>query len=282
MPRSERSPAPPDLLGVGALALGMGSMVFAISRFDTWGLANPWTVMVIAMAVVMLAAVVARSRRHPDPVLFLPLFSDAAYRRGVLLNVIIAGSFSGTFFSFIQLMTNGWGMSTFRAGVAVAVVPLFGGPLSFVAGRLIDRYGPRVVIFPGALLIAAAGLILSLAVSAHRDLVRLWLPVGTLYGIGVGFAHAACHSAALRNVPSARLGIGGAMSRIGLEMGGVISVAIAVSLVSAAEDPIAGMRRVALLVSVICTIGAVLSLRLPAAAQRLPSASINRSDDSRS
>ena len=247
----------------------MGSMVFAISRIATWGLVNPWTTLVIGLALVMLAAVVLRSRRHPDPVLYLPLFGDAAYRRGVLLNVIIAGSFSGTFFSFIQLLTKGWGLSTFRAGVAVAVIPLFGGPLSFVAGRLIDRHGPRVVIFPGALLISVAGLILTLAVSAHRDVVRLWLPVGILYGIGVGFAHAACHSAALRNVPSARLGVGGAMSRIGMEMGGVISVAVAVSLVSAAADPIAGMRRVALLVSVICAIGAVLSLRLPRHASAL-------------
>lgn len=259
---ADAEPAPPDLLGVAALAAGMGSLVLAITKTSTWGVADARTLSAALAAVVAMVVVVVRSGRHPDPILFLPLFRDESYRRGVLLNVLVAGSFSGTFFAFIQLLTRGWGFSTLKAGIAVAIVPLFGGPLSFVAGRLVDRRGPRVVIVPGSLLIAAAGLIMALTVSARPQLVQLWLPVGALYGIGVGFAHAACNATALRYVPSERLGIGGAMSRIGMELGGVISVAVAVALVSAADDPIAGVRTVTLLLSGVCTVGAVLALRL--------------------
>jgi MFS family permease len=254
--------APPDLLGVAALAAAMGSLVLAITKTSTWGVADARTLTAALAAVVAMIVVVVRSGRHPDPILFLPLFRDESYRRGVVLNVLVAGSFSGTFFAFIQLLTRGWGFSTLKAGIAVAIVPLFGGPLSFVAGRLVDRRGPRVVIVPGSLLIAAAGLIMALTVSSRPQLVQLWLPVGALYGIGVGFAHAACHATALRYVPSERLGIGGAMSRIGMELGGVISVAVAVALVSAADDPIAGVRTVTLLLSGVCTVGALLALRL--------------------
>jgi MFS family permease len=257
-----RSKAPPDLLGVAAMAGGMGSLVLAITSIDDWGAGDARTLGAFAAAVVLLGLVVFRSGRHPDPVLYLPLFADPSYRRGVILNVLIAGTFAGTFFSFIQLLTDGWGMSTFHAGVAVAVIPLFGGPLSFVSGRIADRHGPRVVIVPGAMLIVAAGLIMTFAVSDTKDVWGLWLPVGVLYGVGVGFAHAACHAAALRNVPVARLGIGGAMSRIGMDIGGVITVAVAVALVTSVDDPIAGVRRVTLLVSVVCAIGALLALRL--------------------
>ena len=263
MTRPQRSPAPPDLVGVGALATGMAALVFAITQIKDWGLVDLRTAAVTTTSLAMLAMVVLRSKHHPDPVLHLPLLREPSYRRGVILNVLIAGTFAGTFLSFIRLLTTGWGYSTFRAGVAVAVVPLFGGPLSFVAGRIVDRHGPRVVIFPGALLIVAAGLIFSFSVTDKPNVFGLWLPVGSLYGIGVGFAHAACHAAALRDVPNNRLGIGGAMSRIGMETGGIISVAVAVALVTSAEDPIAGVRRVTLLVSGICALGAALSLRLP-------------------
>ncbi len=257
-----RGAPPPDLLGVAALALGMGSLVLAITQVSDWGLLDLRTDVAILGAIGLIAAVVLRSRTHPDPVIYLPLFRDRSYRRGVALNVLVAGTFAGTFFAFIRLLTDGWGLSTFHAGLAVAVVPLFGGPLSFVAGRLADRHGARSVIVPGALVIAAAGLIFSLAVSEEKDVFGLWLPIGIVYGIGVGFAHAACNSAALRTVANDRLGIGGAMSRMGMDLGGIISVAVAVALVSSAAHPVAGVRVVTIGLSVICLIGAGLALRL--------------------
>jgi MFS family permease len=262
MPKPAGSKAPPDLVGVAALAAGMGALVLAITKVNAWGATNGLTVSVVLAALTLLATVVFRSRRHPDPILYLPLFRDRSYRTGAMLNMIVAGTFAGTFFSFIQLLTKGWGLSTFAAGACVAVIPLFGGPLSFVAGRLADRHGPRVVIVPGAIVIAAAGLIFGLAVSPHRDIARLWLPVGALYGIGVGFAHAACHGAALRTVPPARLGIGSSMSRIAMDLGGAISVATSVALVSTASDTVAGVRRISFLLSGVCLAGALLATRL--------------------
>ena len=253
---------PPDLFGVAALALGMGSLVLAITHVSVWGLTDARTLGAAVAAVALISTVVVRSRSHPDPVLYLPLFRDRSYRRGVILNVVIAGTFAGTFFTFIRLLTAGWGLSTFHAGLAVAVIPLFGGPLSFVAGRLADRHGPRRVIVPGSLIIAVAGLIFSVFVSEHENVLGLFLPIGVLYGIGVGFAHAACNSAALRTVSNDRLGIGGAMSRMGMDMGGIISIAVAVALVSSADHPVAGVRVVTIGLSVVCVIGAALALRL--------------------
>lgn len=258
---------PPDLLGVGALALGMGAVVLAITEVHDWGI-DARTIGVVAIGVALLVTVVLRSRHHPDPVLYLPLFKDASYRRGVILNLLVAGSFAGTFFAFIRLLTDGWGLSTFEAGVAVAVVPLIGGPLSFVAGRIADRRGPRWVIIPGSIIIAIAGLVFSLNVTEDANVAGLWLPVGIIYGIGVGLAHAACNGAALRTVIAERLGIGGAMSRMGMDFGGIVSVAVAVALVSSAEDPIAGIRVVTLLVSGVCLLGAGLATRLDAPARR--------------
>lgn len=255
---------PPDMIGVAALALGMGAVVLAITEVHDWGAADPRTIGAFAAGAGLLATVILRSRRHPDPVLYLPLFRDASYRRGVILNLLIAGTFAGTFFAFIRLLTDGWGLSTFDAGVAVAVVPLIGGPLSFVAGRIADRHGPRWVIIPGSIIIAIAGLLFSLNVTSHRDVLGLWLPVGIIYGVGVGLAHAACNGAALRTVTADRLGIGGAMSRMGMDFGGIVSVAVAVALVSSATDPIAGIRVVTLLVSGVCLLGAVLAVRLDA------------------
>lgn len=263
MARPDRpASAPPDRVGVAALAAGMGLLVLSITQVDDWGVGDVRTLAAAAGAAVLLGLVVRRSRRHPDPILYLPMFRIRSYRQGVILNVLIAGTFAGTFFSFIRLLTDGWGLSVFRAGVAVALIPFFGGPLSMVAGRIADRHGPRVVIVPGALLIAAAGLLFAARATDERNIVGLWIPVACLYGIGVGFGHAACHASALREVPGERLGIAGAMSRIGMDVGGVITVAVAVALVTSSGDTVAGVRRVTTLVSVVCLVGAALATRL--------------------
>ena len=52
------------------------------------------------------------------------------------------------------------------------------------------------------------------------------------------------------------------MSRMGMDIGGIVSVAVAVALVSSAGDPVAGIRIVTLVVSIVCTVGALLALRL--------------------
>ena len=135
--------APPDLLGVAALMLGMASLVLSITQVSKWGTLDIRTVAAFCLAMVLLSVVVLRSRAHPDPVLYLPLFRDASFRRGTILNVLIAGTFSGTFFAFIRLLTDAWKLSVFHAGLAVAVVPMIGGPLSFVAGRMADRRAVR-------------------------------------------------------------------------------------------------------------------------------------------
>ena len=241
----------------------MGSLVLAITQIKNWGVGDARTLLAGLGAIVLVTVVIKRSQVHPDPVLYLPLFKDPSYRRGVILNILIAGTFAGTFFSYIRLLIDGWGLSTFHAGLAVAVIPRFGGPLSIVSGRIADKHGPRVVIVPGAVLIAAAGLVLAAQVTKQRNVGGLFIPIAVLYGIGVGFAHAACHASALRTVTTERLGVGGAMSRIGMDVGGVITVAVAVAFVSSAKDPVAGVKVVTVLVSVVCLLGAALAMRLP-------------------
>ncbi len=254
--------APPDLVALVALAIGIGAFALAIVQAHGWGMTAAPTIGAFTVGIGALAYVVIRSMRRAEPVLRLVLYRNSDFRLGSVLNVLIAGSFGGAYFSFVRLLTDGWGMTILRAGLALAVITLFAGPLTLLAGRIADRRGHRVVIVPGALVMVVACVFLAARVSAERDVAGVWLPAAALFGIGVGFAHAACHASAMRTVAAAELGIAGSMSRIGMEVGSVISVAVAVALVTAAGDPVAGTRRVALLVAAVSAVGALLATRL--------------------
>ncbi|NNE72311.1 MAG: MFS transporter [Acidimicrobiales bacterium] len=253
---------PPDLLGVAGLVVGIGAIALAIVQIETWGLAGWRFWLALLVGISSLAAMITRSRHHPSPILHLPLYRQHDFALGSMLNLVIAGSFPAMFLAWIALFTNGWDMSLSQAGLAIAFIPMIAGPLTFVAGTLADRFGPRAVIVPGCAFMAAAGGFFTVAISAERNIARVWLPGAFLFAVGVGLAHAATHSSAMVTVPEDRLGVGGAMSRIGLDVGGTIWVAFMVALLAAADDPIEGTRQAAVFLTVIGVVGFVAASRL--------------------
>ena len=179
-----------------------------------------------------------------------------------LLTFFLAGNFMGSFLAFVTFLYEGWGLSLFKAGLAVGLIPAIGGPMSVVSGRLADRFGHRTVILPGALLMAAGGLWMWSAAGSQPQIWSLWVPVVVVYGIGVGLGHAACQSAALSTVNEDRLGIGGAMNRIFMEIGGTISIAVVIALFVRYDDPVDGLRASMLLLVIVSAISVPIAASL--------------------
>ena len=253
---------PPDLVGVIALMAGVGALALGIVQSDDWGYAGPKTLGSLAVAAVLLSVLIRRSMVHPEPVLHLPLFSDHDFRLGSVLSFLIAGTFAGTFLAFVQLMHQGWGLSLSRSGLAVGMIPAIAGPMSVVSGRIADRFGHKYVILPGSLLMAAAGLFMFLQLGEERQILKLWVPFVVLYGLGVGFAHAACQAAALSNVGTEWLGVGGAMNRISQEIGQTLSAAVVIALLTREATIFAGVRSFMVLLIGLSLLGAPLAARL--------------------
>ena len=131
--------------------------------------------------------------------------------------------------------------------------------MSFLSGRLADRYGHRRLIVPGGLCMVGGALWFRSGVGEATDL-SLWFPAVGLYALGIGLAHANSASLAMRYVPVASLGQAGATNRIMSEIGSVASVAVAVALLIGTNDPVQGARRVMLMLAVVGVAGVVVAL----------------------
>jgi EmrB/QacA subfamily drug resistance transporter len=258
----------PDTIGLAMLVVGVASLVLGIVQSDSWGWLDPRTFAVLGIAAVTIPGIVHRSRVHPNPVLALELYQHRNFRIGSALGMVIAGHFGAVYLSFIILMTEVWDLSRFRGGMAVGYITLIAGTLTFFAGRIADRRGHASVIVPGSLLFIVAGAFFLLTLGAERELLTVWLPGATIYAVGVGLAHAATASAAMSAVPVDRLGIGGAMARIFVDIGNAIWVAVAIALQAGAGDTLDGIRRVVATMIPVGVVGALLARRLdpPAAA----------------
>jgi MFS family permease len=100
-----------------------------------------------------------------------------------------------------------------------------------IGGRLADRFGQRVVAFPGGLIFAAGCLGFATQTGATPHYVSEVLPWQILTGTGVGLSFAAWGSAAVAELPPSRFATGSAISSTSRQIGAVLGIAVLVAVI---------------------------------------------------
>jgi MFS family permease len=183
------------------------------------------------VAAVLALAFVLRSARHPAPVMELGLWRVRSFSVANTATLVYAMGFFAMFLCSALFLTNVWGYSTFRAGLAIAPGPATAGIVGALGGRLADRWGQRVLLVPGQLLFAAGVLWLAFGVDTTPAFLTLWLPAFVLTGLGVGLSLPSLSSAAVASLPPGRLATGGAVNNTARQVGAVLGVAILIAIV---------------------------------------------------
>lgn len=220
----------PDLPGAAMLALGLAAVTLAIVEGNDWGWTAAGTLTAFAAGALLLGQVVARSLRHPRPIVEPELFSHRSFALGNLGTLLFAAAFFSLILGNVLFLTTVWGYSVLSAGLATLPGPAMTTVVSGPAGRLADRFGHRAVIVPGALVFAAGVMVLRSA-GAEPDWVGLWLPGAILTGIGIGLAFPTLGSAAVRDVADDRFATASAVNAAFRQVGAVLGTAILVAIV---------------------------------------------------
>jgi MFS transporter, DHA2 family, methylenomycin A resistance protein len=108
----------------------------------------------------------------------------------------------------------------------VAVLPLF-LPLTVlapIAGRVVGRHGPRLVMVIG-LLVAAAGVALLATCTADSSYLSL-LPALLGWGVGLGLLTPAVVAAAIAATPPDRSGLASGVNNTARQAGGAMGIAV--------------------------------------------------------
>src|SRR3954468_18961842 len=239
--REHREPgALPDALGAALLVAGVGLIALGIVKGQDWGWGSTRVVASLAAGVAVLPVVVARSLRHPAPVIELSLFRVRSF------SVAVAGTFAFSFAFYalilgnVLFLTQVWGWSILTAGFAITPRPLMAALSAPIGGRLSDRFGQRPVAVPGALLFAAGTTWFALRLGTTPHYASDYL-VGTLLtGAGVGLSYAAWASAAVAELPAERFATGSAVVACLRQVGAVLGIAVLIAVLDGASpaDPV--------------------------------------------
>ncbi len=221
-PRAQRL----DVVGAALLAAGTGALMLAcIWGGERYGWGSPVIIGLLAAALVLALAFVARERRAADPVLPLGLLGRRTVGLASLSMFLATASlFAVTVFVplFLQVET---GATPVEAGLLLVPMMLGITVSTNVAGRAIARTG-RYKAFPiGGLALMAAALVV-LAVSA-ADPSRTAVAIGlVVFGLGFGVVGQVLTAAVQNDVDRRQLGVAMATTSFFRGLGGAVGAAV--------------------------------------------------------
>src|SRR3954466_1758391 len=141
-----RTPGRVDVAGAGLLAVGLCTVLIAISRANEWGWTSDRTLGLVAAGIAVLVGFVAFERRHPAPLINMRTLSRPPVLITNISTVLVGFGLFGTFIlipQIAELPTGGdvgLGLDATQAGLLMAP----GGLMMLVAAPLVGRISERV------------------------------------------------------------------------------------------------------------------------------------------
>ena len=203
----------PDLLGTLLLAAGVGGLALGVSRGAAWGWGDLRTLAAIAGGLAGLAIVLVRSRSHPAPAVEVGLWRSRTFALANLASLIYGAVLFSWLLVGVLFLTQVWGYTPLETGLAMTPGAVAAALVALSCGPLVARHGPRPVVLAGIATLAAAGVWVVLAVEDAPAFVALWLPAGTLVGVGMGAIATGMSSAAALSVAPAQFAAASASTR---------------------------------------------------------------------
>jgi EmrB/QacA subfamily drug resistance transporter len=221
----------PDVISALVFAASIALLTAGIVEGPDWGWSDPRVIGAFVGAVLGVAAFVRRSAHHPAPVVELSLLRIRPVAVGNAAAMVFFAGFAAMLLGAVIFLTEVWGYSIVRAGLAIAPGPLVAAITAIPAGRIAARYGPRLPAVAGGLAFAAGFAWTLSFVGTEPAYASQWLPGFMLGGLGVGLTLPSLPTAATAPLPPSRFATGTAVFAMSRQIGSAIGVAIFVAII---------------------------------------------------
>ncbi|MCI9859457.1 MFS transporter [Microbacterium proteolyticum] len=246
-----------DIVGAVLCAVGLGGVVFALIEQPNLGWASPVIWLPGLIGAAAFVGFIVRQRLARDPMMPLDLFRSRNFWAGNLATVFVYAALSLNGFVVSVYLQQGAGLSATLAGLASLPSTLLMILLSSRMGALAGRYGPRLFMTLGPVLMAIGSLLL-LSVRDDFDYWTQVLPGIALFGLGLTATVSPLTAAVLGAIETERSGIASAVNNAVSRVAGLLAIA-AVSAVVGGSLDLDGFHRAAIVTAALMLLGAAAS-----------------------
>lgn len=242
----------------GALcALGLGAIVFALIEQPNLGWTSPAIWIPAVVGAVLFAVFLWRQGRSATPLMPLWLFRVRDFGWGNLATLFVYAALSLNGFVVGVYLQQGAGLSATAAGLASLPMTILMILLSSRAGGWAGRWGPRIFMTIGPLIMAVGALML-LTVNATFDYWAQVLPAMIVMGLGLSLTVAPLTAAILGAIDENHSGIASAVNNAVSRVAGLLVVAMLSTIVGGTLD-LDGFHNAAWVTAALLVLGGVVS-----------------------
>jgi MFS family permease len=262
-----------DLPGALLLAVALLCLLLPLSVAAVWGWGSPRTIGLLAIAIVLLALFVLMERKVASPLVDIAASAKPALLRtnaaSFCIGFALFASFIGTA-AYVQAPKAtgyGFGASIVVGGLCLLPSGLAMLALSPVSALISRRFGPKITLCAGSLVVAA-GFAIRIVLTAH-----LWEIIAgtTIAGAGIGLAFAAMPALIALGAPHSEIAAANGLNTLCRASGASLASAVGGTILASSVVVLGGVALPSLtayrLLFALCTgaaiLGACIALLVP-------------------
>ncbi|MGH3315863.1 MAG: MFS transporter [Nocardioidaceae bacterium] len=249
-----------DYLGIVTLSAAVILVLIALDVGTAEGFGDPLVLVMLVVGLVLLA-VFAFVERHTGAAALVPrrVTASGQFTSAVLSVMAMSVVFFAVLVFVPQLAEKDQGWSALDAGAGLLPLMLLFAGMSFLAGRLYNRLGARVVVSSGAACLTLGVLWLAFTIGSSYALL---VPGLVVMGTGVGLYYSAITTAAVTAVPESDNSLAGGIVYMAQIAGGSIGIGLNTAIVLSANTLADGIRTAFFVDAALGLVGTVVAVAL--------------------
>lgn len=214
-----------DLAGAATVTGGLVALVFGVTKASTDGWSSTTTVVLLALAAVLLVGFVLIEMKVDNPLLPLRVVTERNRGGAFLASLLSASAMFGMFLFLTYYLQAVLGYDPLRTGFAF--LPFSIGIIISATGTssLMTRFSPRLLMGSG-LVMAAVGLAWLTQIGVHTGFAAHVLPGEIVMSLGLGLVFVPVSSVGLFKVSPNDAGVASALINTTQQVGGAVGTAV--------------------------------------------------------
>ena len=223
-----------DPVGFITIVIFLPVLLYALTEGKATSNSSGWTapyiLLCFGISAIALTVFIVNELRVEHPFIDLKLLSNRNFGLSNAIMFIFGIGMFGTPFILPLYLQNSLGWSAIQAGAVFLPVGVIQGMMAPVAGRLVTRINPKIVIITGVLcMVTSFAINYLLSYQTSRDYIML-----SLYfrGFGMGVIFAPLSAIALLEIPTEKMAQASSLFNVTRQLGGSFGVSILSTLLT--------------------------------------------------
>lgn len=263
--RDEQMRGHPDIVSSALGAVGLAGVTTALVEAPVRG-ADPIVLVAGILGLAGLTAFVVLQIKSRDPLVPPEMFRDRTFTLSNALTFVVYTALGGVMMLLVLQLQVSLGYGPTAAGVAGLPITIIMLLTSSLSGRIAQKFGPRLQLVVGPLVIAV-GMLLMMRIEPGASYVTEVLPAVVVFGLGLTTVVAPVTATVLAAAEDRHAGVASGVNNAIARTGGLLAVAVLPAVAglngAAYTDPTAltsAWRTSLTICAVLAAVGGVLAL----------------------